>query len=155
MNIDSRTINNLICLVLFAYLIYLLFFLEKIPELYMIVNEAFLNKVFRLLFLVALVLLTIKNPYNIGNMTITILLTITYLLTVIRINRINLENFKSQLNDSSCKVTPTLQNRELPVPFRPNETALSSGTPDPVMVSESGYKAPRADSGVAYQFNMN
>jgi len=82
---------------LLVYIIYILFFLNRIPEVYAVINEAFLNKVFRLLVLVAIVLLSVRNSKNIGGYNIVIMLTLAYLLSIIFVNRQNLENFTSQL----------------------------------------------------------
>ena len=96
-NLDSKTLNMGLFVALFAYVIYILFFLNTIPEIYSVINEAFLNKVFRLLVLVAIVLLSIRNSKNIGGYNIVIMLTLAYLLSIIFVNKQNLENFNSQL----------------------------------------------------------
>ena len=97
MKLDSKTINTGIFIILCVYIIYILFFLNHIPEIYSIINEAFLNKVFRLLILVAIVLLSVRNSRNIGGFNIVILLTLAYLLSIIYVNKQNLENFSNQL----------------------------------------------------------
>lgn len=97
MKLDSKTINTGIFIILCVYIIYILFFLNHIPEIYSMINEAFLNKVFRLLILVAIVLLSVRNSRNIGGFNIVILLTLAYLLSIIYVNKQNLENFSNQL----------------------------------------------------------
>lgn len=97
MKLDSKKINMGIFIILLVYIIYILFFINNIPEIYSIINEAFLNKVFRLLVLVAIVLLSVRNSRNIGGFNIVILLTLAYLLSIIFINKQNLENFSNQL----------------------------------------------------------
>ena len=97
MNLDSKMLNMGLFVALLVYIIYILFFLNRIPEVYAVINEAFLNKVFRLLVLVAIVLLSVRNSKNIGGYNIVIMLTLAYLLSIIFVNRQNLENFTSQL----------------------------------------------------------
>lgn len=99
MKFDSKTINMIIFVFLCVYIVYLLFFLKTVPEIYTIINEAFLNKVFRLLVLVAIVLLSVRNSRNIGGFNIVILLTLAYLLSIIFVNKHNLENFSQQLEN--------------------------------------------------------
>lgn len=97
MNLDSKILNMGLFVFLLVYIVYILFFLNRIPEVYAIINEAFLNKVFRLIVLVAIVLLSVRNSRNIGGYNIVIMLTLAYLLSIILVNRQNLENFAVQL----------------------------------------------------------
>ena len=102
--------------------------------------------------ILAIVFISVGNKLKIGGAKIGILVLVVYLLTFTQMNKNTRENF-----DSSCMIVPNPQNPYNPHPFRPGDSVLASGVPDPIppVHSEMATSGPYSDSGVSYQFGMN
>jgi len=146
LEIDHHLLNSILILVIFAYIIYLLFFLETCIDLKNLINSVVNNKLGRLIILLAITFCSIPNKLKVCGPTVGILLFVAYLLTIVQFN--NSEGYHNQ--EKKNDVTPV----------RPGDKALSLGVPDPIpqrFMNEpiEGTPGPCANSGVAHAFNMH
>ena len=152
MEINYHLLNLLITIVLFVYLIYLLFFVNESTEVKNLITDIVNNRFGRLIIILAIVFISVGNKLKIGGPKIGILVLVVYLLTFSQMNTNTNENF-----NSACMIAPNPQNPYNPHPYRPSDSTLASGVPDPIQQthSEMATSGPYSDSGVAYQFDMN
>ena len=138
MLVDSHLLNSLITLALLGYVVYLLFFLNVSSDLKNLIGSVINNKIGRVLIILAITFCAIPNKFKVCGPKIGILLFVAYFLTL------------SQMEQENFEVSP----------FRPGDSALSLGVPDPIPqnhMNESieGTPGPTANSGVARALNMN
>ena len=146
MNLNHHLINTLIILALLAYLVYLLFFADRSTEVKNLVTDVVNNRFGRLVVILAIVFLTVDNKLKIGGPCVGILLLVVYLLTLTQMN----EGFSGD-----CKIVPNPDNVYNPTPYRPTDSALASGVPDPIPQEKDGAPSgPCAMSGVSNQMGM-
>ena len=152
MEINYHLLNLLIVIALFVYLIYLLFFVNESMEVKNLITNIVNNRFGRLIIILVIVFISVGNKLKIGGPKIGILALVVYLLTFTKLNRNTNETF-----DSSCMIAPNPQNPYNPHPYRPGDSALASGMPDPIpqVQGEMATSGPYSDSGVSYQFGMN
>jgi hypothetical protein len=152
MEINYHLLNLLITIVLFVYLIYLLFFVNESTEVKNLITDIVNNRFGRLIIILAIVFISVGNKLKIGGPKIGILVLVVYLLTFSQMNTNTNETF-----DSSCMIVPNPQNPYNPHPYRPGDSALASGIPDPIpqVQGEMATSGPCALSGVSRQFGMN
>jgi len=152
MEVSHHVINLVIILCLLAYLLYLLFFFDDVSDVKNLVTDVVSNRLGRLIVILAIVFITVDNKLKIGGAHVGVMLFMIYLLTLAKVNKVNL----SERFASNCGIVPNAQNPYNPHPYRPGESALASGIPDPIPRDpEGGVPGPYADSGVSYQMDMN
>lgn len=162
-------LNTVLTLIIVLYIIYINYErnYNDIPN---IITNIINNKFFRILMLlfICYFMTNSNNKNKLLSQNIAILLSIAYLLTILySLKKIKNENFKSfnnapvveNLNNLPCgSYPPTNLSQYIPEPYRPNDSMLSSGEPDPISKCGQDFRscppAPFADSGIAYKFNM-
>ena len=146
MHLNHHLINTLIILALLAYLVYLLFFADRSTEVKNLVTDVVNNRFGRLVIILAIVFLTVDNKLKIGGPCVGILLLVVYLLTLTQMN----ESFSGD-----CKLMPNPNTGFNPHPYRPTDSTLASGVPDPIPQEKDGSPSgPCAMSGVSNQMGM-
>ena len=150
MHLNHHLINTLVILALLAYLVYLLFFVNRSSEVKNLVTDVVNNRFGRLVIILAIVFLTVDNKLKIGGPKVGILLLVVYLLTLSQMNGGLNEAFSD-----ACKIIPNPDNAYNPNPYRPTDSALASGVPDPIPQEKDGAPSgPCAMSGVSNQMGM-
>ena len=72
---------------------------------------------------------------------------------------INHENVQEDYDkENEYNIDDQIEQDSVPVPYRPNESVLGSGIPDPLNECGQDFRScppgPNTDSGIAYNFNM-
>ena len=148
-------INLIIYIILLVY-IGLLLFINKLPNnIYSFIGNLISNNIVKLIIVVIIVLFGLEKSkkHNIGGCNGALLLALAYTLTIV-IYRRNINSNENFNNDIKCNLPQN--NRFNPQPYRPSDSTLESGIPDPLPSHISGTSTgPYSDSGIAYNFNMN
>lgn len=155
-------INLLVGIIVIVYIIYTGYVFNMSEHVPHIISEIALHPLGRLIVLVIILMTTIGHKfYGIGGSTLGLLLAIAYLLTLTHVNKGNIEKFGvNQMNGlTPCGNYQPGTGNFNPDPYRPNDSVLASGMPDPIPPEGQDFRSSPpgvyADSGVAYDFNMS
>lgn len=163
-----------LCSLVFAYLFYVSYLDYKGEHMPSVLVDIYSHPILRLLILTAIAVLGYFN-----HLECAVILSIAYLISVTMANREGArEAFTEYLTmqDGEAVTQSEIRDEETgiqqvgsgvegmrrsvfnPQPYRPNDSVLSSGIPDPLAPNGDNFlsdpSGPYADSGVAHQMNM-
>ena len=168
-----------ICTLVVAYLVYLSYLDYTGEEMNSALAELFNHVLFRLAILVGVAVLAFHK-----HLVCSLLLAVAYLLSVSMANRCAAKEAFTEMmtnpgvpaplpateeeedtqtepftgNEAGCGPYAPADSGFNPHPFRPNESVMGSGVPDPLPPVGDNFHSdpsgPYADSGVAYQMDM-
>ena len=147
-------INLFVGLLVLAYIGYISYQSHNIPH---VVSEIALEPLGRFIVVVLIVMTAIGHKfYGVGGPTLGLLLAIAYMLTLIQVNNGNIEKFNvNKMGGSTqCGNYQSDDGYFNPDPYRPDDSMLASGMPDPLPENEKNFGSSPlgvyADSGVEH-----